>query len=143
MDDSAPKNFCPNAVGKSWQVLASDGKQSQLPLISSMHPAPKDAPGQLVRQIESAGQAVAVSMVSCGAKLAYVAACLGRSESYVSRIRSGERPVPHWMIEPFCRITGTNLLKQHLALHEAIAEAQRQVSPRQRAVLLARLMEAA
>lgn len=137
------KNFCPDAVGKSCQVQASPGKQSKLKLISSMHPAPKDAPSQLIRQIETEAQAIAVAMRACGAKLAYIAASLGKSESYISRIRSGDRPVPHWFIEPFCYITGSNLLKQFIAFQTALAEVQRNPSPRERVERLARLMEAA
>jgi hypothetical protein len=140
---SHAKNFCPESVGKSWQIQANPDKQLKLKLIASMHPAPKDAPSHLIRQIETEAQAIAVSMRACGAKLAYIAASLGKSESYISRIRSGERPVPHWFVEPFCYITGTNLLKQFIAFQTALAEVQRDPSPRERVARLAKLMEAA
>lgn len=143
MDVSPLKKFCPEPVGKSCQVLSKPDKQLKLKLIASMHPAPKDAPSNLLRQIETEAQAIAVSMRACGAKLAYIAASLGKSESYISRIRNGERPVPHWFVEPFCYITGSNLLKQFIAFQTALAEVQRDPSPRERIARLAQMMEAA
>ena len=95
--------------------------QSKLPLIAPMHGAPKDAPANIVRQVESDAMAVKVAMKLGGCKNAYVARCLGIDESYVSLIRNGKRPVPEWFVEPFCRVTGTNLLRQVRRLSAALS----------------------
>ena len=109
-----------DALGKDRQVLASFGKQSNLPLISAMHRPPADAPPTLLRQIESDAQALAVSMKICGAKLAYIAACVGKSEGYLSRLRSGDRRIPDALVDVICLVTGTNLLRQYRDLHRAM-----------------------
>lgn len=86
-----------------------------------MRKGPTPADPCLLRQLESEAQAIAVAMQACGAKLAYVAAALGRSESYISLIRAGKRPVPPWFVKPFCHITGTLLLQQYIGLQAALA----------------------
>lgn len=106
-------------VGKSRQGLASDG-QRKLPLIAGMQRTPKDAPASLVRSIETDAQALAVSMQAAGAKSAYIARCIGRSESYVCRLRSGARPIPARLVSQLCWATGSNLLAQVRALREAL-----------------------
>ena len=115
------KNFCPELVVKSSQALESPAKQKAAALVLPMRAGPKQAPDKLLRQIDSESQAVAVSMQAAGAKLAYIAAALGRSESYISLIRSGKRPVPNWFVKPFCHITGTLLLQQYIDLQAALA----------------------
>jgi hypothetical protein len=110
----------PKAAVKSCEAVWNSAEQSQFPLLSSMQKAPKDAPAQILRQIDSEAQAVAVSMKACGAKLAYVAACLGKSQSYISMIRKGQRPMPAKLVKAFCWATGTNLLRQYLDLQEAL-----------------------
>lgn len=110
--------------------MASDGNnQSTIELEAFWPRRPIDAPANVLRLVESEAQAVAVSMRSCGAKLAYIAAALKKSEAYISRIRSGKRPVPDWFIAPFCRVTGTNLLRQFIDWQDALAEtsAKREV----------------
>jgi hypothetical protein len=103
--------------------LATGGNvQLNFQLISSMHKAPKDAPAKVLRQIESEAQAVRVAIKASGFKLAYFAASLGKSEGYISRIRSGQRPVPDWFVKPFCWVSGTRLLEQYQELHAAITE---------------------
>jgi DNA-binding transcriptional regulator YdaS (Cro superfamily) len=104
----------------SCQGSSRDETQSKLPLIAAMHGAPKDAPSNIVRQVESEAMAVKVAMKMSGSKNAYVARCLGIDESYVSLIRNGKRPVPAWFVEPFCRVTGTNLLRQVRRLAAAL-----------------------
>ena len=94
--------------------------QSNLPLMSTMQRPPKAAPDVVLRQIESEAQAVAVAMT--GFKLAYIAASLGKSETYICRIRKGERPMPRKLIADFCRITGTTLLQDFIDLQAALAE---------------------
>ena len=107
---------------KSCEAPCTSVHQSQLNLIAGMHRAPKDAPAQIVRQIDSVGQAVAVSMKLCGGKLAYIAACLGISTTYVSMIRNGHRPMPAKLVDQFCIVTGTRLLRQYLDLHAALTD---------------------
>lgn len=85
---------------------------------------PQHASQTILRQIESEAQAVAVSMQ--GMKLAFVAASLGRSETYLCRIRSGQRPMPDWMVAPFCRVTNTLLVQQYRDLQAALAEITQQ-----------------
>lgn len=98
--------------------------QLNFQLISSMHKAPKDAPAKVLRQIESEAMAVRVAIKASGFKLAYYAASLGKSESYISRIRSGQRPVPEWFVKPFCWVSGSRLLEQYIDLHAALTDCQ-------------------
>jgi len=86
-----------------------------------LHP-PVDAPAKLLRQIENEAQALAVSIRASGHKLAYIAACIGKSESYVSRLRSGQRPIPDSLVVALCNVTGTNLLRQFRDLQVALTE---------------------
>jgi DNA-binding transcriptional regulator YdaS (Cro superfamily) len=111
-----------SGVGKSWQGSATPGKQSQLPLISSMSRTLVSAPNSVVRQLESAAQALDVAMQASGAKGAYIAACIGKSEAYVSRMRSGKRPIPDKLIPALCQATGSNLLRQWVELQAALAD---------------------
>ncbi len=94
--------------------------QRPLPLAFGMHKAPADAPVKVVRQIESEAQALAVSIAAGGHKLDYVAACIGRSRSYVSRMQTGSAPIPHRLIGPLCAATGSNLLRQYMDLQRAL-----------------------
>jgi len=87
----------------------------------ALHP-PKDAPAKLLRQIESDEQALAVSIRASGHKLAYVAARIGKSEGYVSRLRKGERPIPDRLVQALCDVTGTNLLRQYRDLCAALSD---------------------
>ena len=116
--------------------MATIGNQASLPLAFGVHHAPTDAPERVVRQIESGAQALAVSIAAGGHKLDYVAACIGKSRGYVSRLQSGHRPIPERLVGPLCAATGSNLLRQVIALREAM-EAPSDV------VRLARLLRAA
>jgi transcriptional regulator with XRE-family HTH domain len=87
------------------------------------HP-PKDAPSKVLRQIESDAQALAVSVEAGRHKLAYIARCIGKSESYVSRLRKGERPIPEALVDRLCMATGCNLLRQFRDLQAALDEQQ-------------------
>lgn len=120
------KNFCPNVVVKSCQNSQAKPRAA---LILPHREAPKPAPHKVLRQLDNEAQAIAVSMQACGAKLAYIAAALGKSESYISLLRSGKRPVPEWFVKPFCHITGSLLLRQFRDLQEALnaADAKREV----------------
>lgn len=100
--------------------MQSTVKQNKLQLAFGVHHAPKDAPAKLLRQIESDAQALAVSMRAGGHKLAYIAACIGKSEAYVCQMRRGVRPIPGALVGPLCAATGTNLLAQYRALCAAL-----------------------
>ena len=86
--------------------------------------APKNAPLSIISQITDAAQAVRVAFMQKGLKAAYYAEQMHISESYFSRIANGHRDIPGWFIEPFCTLSGSNLLKQFLALQEAIKAAE-------------------
>lgn len=116
--------------GKSRQERASSGKQSELPLISSMSRCVKNAPANVLRQIESAAQALDVAMLSSGAKLAYIAACIGKSEGYVSRMRAGKKPIPDKLVPALCQATGSNLLRQFLDLQSRLDDSAQSVNAR-------------
>lgn len=102
--------------------MSRDEKQSTLRLAFGVHRGPQDAPAKILRQIDSEAQAVAVSIRAGRHKLAYVAACLGVSESYVSLIRAGKRDMPERLVAAFCAATGSNLLAQYIALEAALGE---------------------
>ena len=96
------------------------GNQSSLRLAFGVHNAAKDAPAKVVRQIESEAQALAVAIAAGGHKLDYVAACIGRSRSYVSRMQTGSAPIPNRLIGPLCAATGSNLLRQYIDMQRAL-----------------------
>ncbi|WP_312252741.1 hypothetical protein [Stenotrophomonas sp.] len=81
---------------------------------------PKNAPVQVVRQIETPDQALAVAMQAGDHKLASVATAIGKSESYVSRLRTGSRPIPRRLIQPLCDATESNLLRQFMDMQAAL-----------------------
>lgn len=94
--------------------------QAVLPLAFGVHRAAKDAPEKVVRQIESASQALRVSILAGHHKLDYIAACVGKSRSYVSRLQTGSAPIPERLVRPLCAATGSNLLTQYIALRDAL-----------------------
>lgn len=100
--------------------MATDGNQKSLSLAFGAHHAPKDAPPKVVRQVESEAQALAVSIAAGHHKLDYIAACVGKSRSYISRLQRGERPIPRKLVGPLCAATGSNLLRQYLELQRAL-----------------------
>lgn len=126
--DLHAKNFYPNEAVKSCQGSQSPVERKAAALVLPMRQVAAPADPRVLRQIESEAQAVAVSMRASGAKLAYIAAALGKSESYISLIRSGKRPVPDWFVKPFCHVTGTLLLQQfrdlQCAMHEVTARRE-------------------
>lgn len=134
------KNFCADTVGNARQPLATHGNQSSLPLAFGVHHAPKDAPAKLVRQIESEAQALAVSIAAGHHKLDYIAACVGKSRAYVSRLQNGQRPVPDKLVKPLCAATGSNLLAQFRDLQDALSRMEQERDAVKR---LARALEAA
>lgn len=102
--------------------MATTGTQSNLPLAFGVHRAPKDAPPNVLRQVESAAQALAVAIKAGNHKLEYVALCIGKSRAYVSRMQSGKRAIPSRLVPALCAATGSNLLRQFLALEAAMGE---------------------
>lgn len=100
--------------------MATTGNQTELRLAWGVHNEPKDAPAKVVRQIESEAQALAVSIAAGGHKLAYIAACVGKSQGYVSRLQSGRRPIPDRLVGPLCAATGSNLLRQYIDMQRAL-----------------------
>ena len=117
--------------------------QSKLPLIAPMQGTPRAAPDSVVRRLESEADAVDVAMRIAGAKLAFIAASLGVSESTVSLWRSGKRTMRDHYVQQFCIATGTTLLQQYRALRDAFAAANEVNDRRRRNAHLARMMEAA
>jgi hypothetical protein len=99
--------------------MATTGNQKELRLAFGVQGGPVDAPAKVVRQLESEAQALAVSMH--GMKASAVAAAIGKSEGYLSRLRSGKRPIPARLVGPLCAATGSNLLRQYLELQRALS----------------------
>jgi len=83
---------------------------------------PKDVSAKVLRQIESDAQALAVAIGAGRLKLAYIGRCIGKSESYVSRLRKGERPIPDALVDRLCWATGCNVLRQYRDLQAALSE---------------------
>lgn len=102
--------------------MASDCSQLGLRLAFGVVTGPADAPMKVLRQVESEAQALAVSIAAGGHKLASVAAIIGKSESYVSRMATGKRPIPHKPVGPLCAATGSNLLRQFIQLQRALEQ---------------------
>lgn len=100
--------------------MASSGNQKELRLAFGVHRAPHDAPAKVVRQVDSEAHALDISIQAGHHKAAYIAACIGKSEGYVSRMRKGERPIPEKLEKPLCWATGSNLLSQYKALQAAL-----------------------
>jgi hypothetical protein len=99
--------------------MVSSG-QSKLPLAFGVHRGPKNADPVVLRQIESAAHALTVSMRAGHFKAAYIAACIGKSESYVCRMRKGRQPIPDRLVDALCAATGSRLLRQFLDMQAAM-----------------------
>lgn len=102
--------------------METTGNENSLRLAFGVHRGPKDAPTKVVRQVESDAQALAISIRAGHHKLEYVAACIGKSVAYVSRMQNGDRPIPSKLIGPLCAATGSNLLAQYCELQAALNE---------------------
>ncbi|NII73939.1 hypothetical protein FHW84_002512 [Dyella sp. SG562] len=122
------KKICLNQVGNDRQLLTTAGNR------------PKDAPQRVLRQVETEAQALAISIQASTHKLDYIAARIGKSRGYVSRMQNGERPIPEKLVGPLCAATGSNLLLQFIELQAALNEFETERSQIKR---LARLLEAA
>ncbi len=100
--------------------MSRDGTQSELKLGLALLNGPQNAPPAVLRQVESEAQALRVSIVASGHKAASVAAAIGKSPSYVSRLQTGSRDIPHKLVGPLCAVTGSNLLRQFIDLQRAM-----------------------
>lgn len=100
--------------------MSSEVTQNTLKLAWGVHRSPSAAPAKLLRQVDTEAQALAVSIRAGGHKLAYIAACIGKSESYVSLLAHGKRPIPERLVMPLCAATGSLLLQQFRDMQEAI-----------------------
>lgn len=105
--------------------------------------APENAPSSMVRKMTGADQAVRVSIKTKGLKLDYYADQMHVSRAYISMIANGIRAVPEWFVEPFCTLTGTNLLKQYLELHNALLTVSGELTPEQAEMMMAKELRAA
>lgn len=94
--------------------------QGVLALRFGVHHQAKEAPRHIVGQITSEAQALAVSILAGGHKLDYVANCIGKTRSYVSRMQTGSAPIPDRLIDPLCAATGSLLLRQYVELVRAL-----------------------
>lgn len=83
-------------------------------------PSPEPAPKKIVRQVESARMAMRVSL--SGHKHEAIAHRLGMSKGYFSRIVNEQQPMPEWFPRAFCYAVGCDLLRQYLALQDALNE---------------------
>lgn len=92
--------------------MASNDKQNTLALAFGVHRSPQPAPAKLVRLTDDEAKAIDLCMKAAKLKGAYVAARIGKSEGYVSRLRKGERPVPDHLIPALCHALGSLLLAQ-------------------------------
>lgn len=100
--------------------MSSTVTQNTLRLAWGVHHSPSAAPVKLLRQVDTEAQALAISVRAGSHKLAYVAACIGKSESYVSLLMRGKRPIPERLVIPLCAATGSLLLRQFRDMQEAI-----------------------
>jgi len=94
--------------------------QTTLRLAFGVHHAPKPALKCVIRQVDSEAQALAVSIAAGSHKLDYIAACIGKSRSYISRLQTGSAPIPERLVMPLCAATGSLLLRQFRDMQEAI-----------------------
>lgn len=100
--------------------------QREMPFLAPCKP-PTNAPDAVVRRVESDSQAVAVSIAASGLKAGYIAAALGRSPAWLSRVKGGELGMSEAQAQRFCVVTGSRLLLQVRALREALAEIRGQL----------------
>lgn len=73
---------------------------------------PKDSPEHVVLAVSDPPEAMRLSINAALLTQAFVAGAMGISKSHLCMILNGSRSIQHKHIEPFCLITGHNLLKQ-------------------------------
>lgn len=94
--------------------------QPALRLAFGAHHAPKPATRQVLAAVDDEAHALRISIQSRHHKLDYVAACIGKSRSYISRLQTGSAPIPDRLVMPLCAATGSLLLQQFRDMREAI-----------------------
>lgn len=119
--------FSPKRACEKKLTTVNLVNQKSLSLAFGVHHQGKDAPAKVLRQVESEAQALAISIRAGGHKLAYIAACVGKSVPYVSMMQKGQRPIPDKLIGPLCAATGSNLLRQYIEFQRAL-EGQDEVT---------------
>lgn len=97
----------------SRQKTDENGSQATLDFV-------KPAPDSVVARITSEAHAIKVSIVASQMKQAYLAAKLGVSPTYLTLMKKGDRPVPEWIVTPFCVHVGSMLLKQYREFQAAL-----------------------
>lgn len=100
--------------------------QREMPFLAPVK-APANAPDALVRRVETDEQAIAVSIAASGLKQGYIAAAMGRSPAWLSRIKGGSLAMDEKQAQRFAAVTGSNLVLQVRALREALAEINGQL----------------
>ncbi len=114
-------------------------KQRSFPWLCAM-PEPINAPSQIISQCRNAQDALSASLIAKGSNYtaSWFAKRLGVSGAYLSQLRHGVKPIPQWMIQPVCYLTGTNLLQQYIDLQAALREVRRERTERERIAAMAR-----
>lgn len=97
--------------------MSRDVKQNSLGLAFGAHHAPVDAPRKLVlaclnHDDKAVSIALCVAMKAGKRKQAFIAASIGKSDSYVSLLMSGKRRITKALLRPLCGATGSNLVRQ-------------------------------
>ena len=100
--------------------MATIGNRTQIRLPLSDPDAPRNAPPHVLKMVDSKAQALAVSILAGDHKLDTIGSKVGKSRGYISRLQTGERPIPDRLVGPLCRATGSNLLQQFIDLHHAL-----------------------
>lgn len=95
-------------------------KQRSFPFLA-MLASPVDAPADVLAMCRNESDAIGVSIKHKGGYTdAWIAQRLGITPAYFCQIKKAARPVPAWLVKPFCTLTGLNLLQQYHDLQEAL-----------------------
>jgi hypothetical protein len=86
-------------------------------------PTPADAPAKVLRQVDSPRMAMRLALMTCGVKHEAIAHAVGMSKGYFSKVVNEQMPMPEWFPMAFSYHTGQNVLRQYLALAEAMQDA--------------------
>ena len=100
--------------------MQTSANQLSLGLAFGVHRGPVNAPANVLRLIDSEAHALRVSIRAGHHKLAYVAACIGKSAPYVSQMQTGQRAIPDKLVPALCAATNSNLLRQYIDLQRAM-----------------------
>lgn len=150
------KNFCLNNVANSSErqramrngghfIGVREMKQREFPWLATA-PAPANATNQLLAMCASEADAIQVALRACaGHHLSQnkIASSFGISKGYMSEIKTGTKPMPDWMVRPFCYLTGSNIVQQYRDLQEALRIVSQKPTQRDRIERMARMLEAA